>query len=117
MKLTNLLSFANIIYDSNKLFNSVKRKNENTHTLASTSLKILIAGLFTKTGSINKMMKGIHDSVNNRFKNLFYKREFFPKTHAFIDCINDIDYKDVADIHYNTETLKVRLTHTICLYP
>ena len=30
MKLTNLLSFANIIYDSNKLFNSVKRKNENT---------------------------------------------------------------------------------------
>lgn len=100
MKLTNLLSFANIIYDSNKLFNSVKRKNENTHTLASTSLKILIAGLFTKTGSINKMMKGIHDSVNNRFKNLFYKREFIPKTHAFRDCINDIDYKDVADIHY-----------------
>ena len=70
MKLTNLLSFANIIYDSNKLFNSFKRKNENTHTLASTSLKILIAGLFTKTGSINKMMKGIHNSENNRLKNI-----------------------------------------------
>lgn len=100
MKLTNLLSFANIIYNFKELINRVKRKNENAHTLASTGLKILITGLFTKVGSVNKMMKGIHNSENNRLKNIFYKREFIPETHAFRDCINDIDYKDVADIHY-----------------
>lgn len=101
MNLTNLLDYANIIYGFNGLVNNVERKNEDAKTLPATGLKILTTGLFTGTGSVNAMMDAIHNSSSNRFDSIFSKKEFKPKMHAFRDCIEDIDYKEVEDIHLN----------------
>lgn len=101
MNLTNLLDYSNSVYDFSKEINTVKRKNVKAVTKPSTALKMLTTITFTKTPSINLFMEGVHNSYTDRFQNIFHKKEFVPKTHAFRDCINDIDYKDVQNIHYN----------------
>ena len=101
MNLTNLLDFSNSIYDFNKKINSVGRKNLGADTKPVTAIKMLMCGIFTKAKSINQIENAIFNSSTNRFKNIFTKREFIPKMHAFRDCINDIDYKDISQIHYD----------------
>lgn len=104
MNLTNLLDYSNSIYNFNGEINSVERKNTNAITKPSTALKMLICGIFTKAGSINMIEKGVFDSNNNRFKNIFSRKEFIPKTHALRDCIDDIKYTDIKNIHNNILT-------------
>lgn len=100
MNLTNLLDYSNSVYNFSKEINSVKRKNVNALAKPETVLKMLIVGAFTKNPSINLLMYGVHNSNTKRLKNIFSKKEFIPKTHAFRDCVNDIDYKDIQGIHY-----------------
>lgn len=100
MNLTNLLDYSNSIYDFSKEINTIKRKNVNAMTSPGTALKMITMITLTKTPSINLFMKGVHDSYTNRFKNIFSRKEFIPKTHALRDCIDDIDYKDVQKFHY-----------------
>lgn len=100
MNLTNLLDYANSIYDFDKKINMVERKNEKSRTKPSTALKMLTAGIVTKSRSINSIYNAIFNSKNKRFNNIFKKGEMKPKTHAFRDCINDIDYKSIQQIHY-----------------
>ena len=108
MNLTNLLDYSNSIYNFNGEINSIERKNKKTYTKPSTCLKMLIAGIFTNAKSINSIENAIFNSNNNRLNNIFSKREFIPKTHAFRDCINDIDYLDIKKIHMNIiEKLKI----------
>lgn len=97
--LTNLLDYANSIYDFNKKINSILRKNKKCNTKPATALKIIVMGLFTKAKSINAIQNGIFSSVRKRYNNIFSKNEFIPKTHALRDCINDIDWNDVKEIH------------------
>lgn len=101
MNLTNLLDYGNSIYNFNEEINSIKRKNKNTYTKPSTCLKMITCGLITNVRSINMIEESIFNSDNNRLKNIFTKKEFIPKTHAFRDCINDIDYLDVKGVHDN----------------
>ena len=101
MNLTNLLDYSNSVYDFNKKINTIERKNLNAHTKPSTALKMFTFGIFTNAKSINQIENGIFNSTTNRLKNIFKKKEFIPKTHAFRECINDIDYKDVREIHYH----------------
>ena len=101
INLTNLLDYSNSLYDFSKKINNIKRKNVNAQTKPFTALKMLSVLTLTKTPSINLLMNGIHKSNTNRLKNVFSKNEFIPKTHAFRDCINDINYKDVQQIHYD----------------
>lgn len=101
MNLTNLLDYSNSVYNFNKEINSIKRKNEKANTKPTTVLKMLTCGIFTKAKSINAIQNSIFNSYNKRFKNIFSKKEFIPKTHAFRDCIDDINYLDVKNIHLN----------------
>lgn len=100
MNLINLLDYSNSIYNFNEEINSIERKNKKADTKPSTVLKMLTCGIFSKTKSINGIENAIYNSYNKRFKNIFYKGEFVPKTHAFRDCINDINNEDIKNIHY-----------------
>lgn len=40
---------------------------------------------FTKQVSVNSMMEAVHNSYTNQIGNIFHKKEFIPKTHAFRD--------------------------------
>ncbi len=107
MNLTNLLDYSNSIYNFNEEINSIERKNENANTKPSTVIKMLTVGLFTKCKSINSIINGSFNSNQKRLNNIFAPREFVPKTHAFRDCINDVDYRDVSKVHYNMiDTMK-----------
>lgn len=100
MNLINLLDYSNSVYDFSKKINTINRKNVKANTKPATALKMITMMTLTKTPSVNLLMKGIHNSHTNRLKNIFSKKEFVPKTHAFRDCIDDIKYKDVQKIHY-----------------
>lgn len=99
MNLINLLDYSNTIYDFSNEINSIKRKNEKAETKPSTVLKMLTCGILTKSKSINAIENSIFNSYNDRFKNIFSRNEFVPKTHAFRDCVDEIDYLDVRNIH------------------
>lgn len=101
MNLTNLLDYANSIYHFDKEINSVARKNKNSRIKPSTALKMLTAGIVTKTPSINSIYNASFNSKCKRFNSIFKRGEMRPKTHALRDCINDIDYSDIQKIHYN----------------
>ncbi len=100
INLTNLLDYSNSVYDFSKEINTIERKNVKAVTRPNTALKMLMMMTLTKTPSINLLMEGIHKSNTNRFKNVFNKKEFVPKTHALRDCINDMDFKDIQNMHY-----------------
>lgn len=107
MNLINLLDYSNSIYNLNEKINNVKRKNSEFPTKASTTIKMLVMMFFTKKASVNSMMEAVHNSYTNQMGNIFHKKEFIPKTHAFRDCVNDIKYEDIKDIHLNVlATLK-----------
>lgn len=107
MNLINLLDYSNSIYNLKEKINNIKRKNDEFPTKASTTIKMLVMMFFTKKASVNSMMKAVHNSYTNQMGNIFYKKEFIPKTHAFRDCVNDIKHEDIKDIHINVlATLK-----------
>lgn len=107
MNLTNLLDYANSIYNLGENINSLERKNDKCDTIPSTAVKMIMMGILSDRPSINRIQESIFKSKNNKMKGIFYKGEFIPKMHAFRDCIDDIEYKQVANIHYGMlETLK-----------
>ena len=107
MNLTNLLDYGNSIYNLGENINSLGRKNKETDTKPSTAVKMLMMGFLSKRGSINRVQKAIFESKENKLKGVFYKGEFIPKTHALRDAVDDINYEQVSNIHFNMlETMK-----------
>lgn len=107
MNLIHLLDYGNSIYNLGENINSLKRKNIQCDTEASTAIKMLMMGILSNRPSINRIQEAIFHSGKNKLKGIFKKGEFIPKMHAFRDCINDIKYENVSTIHYEMlETMK-----------
>ena len=107
MNLTNLLDYGNSIYNLGENINSLERKNKNADTKSSTVVKMLMMGFLSKRGSINRVQKAIFESKENKLKGVFSSREFIPKTHALRDAVNDTNYHQVSNMHFNMlETMK-----------
>ena len=100
MYLNNLLDYGNSIYDLRGKFNSLKRENKNAKATPATCIKMFMMGFLSNRASINNLEQSIFATERNKLKGVFSKDEFIPKTHAFRDCINDINYEQVANIHY-----------------
>ena len=100
MNLKNLLDYGNSIYNLGEKFNSLERENKNAITTPISCIKMLMMSFLSKRPSINKLEQSIFSSETNKLKGVFSKNEFIPKTHALRDCVNDINYEQVAKIHY-----------------
>ena len=107
MNLTNLLDYGNSIYDIRGKINSIERENKDAKTKPKTVIKMLMCSTLTSLPSINSLQEAIFKSSRKRFKNIFSKDEFVPKTHAFRDCIEDTNYQQLVDMHNNIiDTMK-----------
>ena len=101
MNLTNLLDYGNSIYNLGKNINSLERKNIKADTKPSTVIKMLMMGFLSNRASINRVQQSIFKSQENKLKGVFSKGEFIPKTHALREAVDDINYQQVSNIHFN----------------
>ena len=99
MNLINLLDYANIIYNLGDNINKLTRENSKCDTKPSTAIKMTMMAIFSGRGSINQLQEAIFNDEGNKLKGIFSPKEFIPKTHAYRDCMDDIDYKQVEKIH------------------
>ena len=66
MNLINLLDYGNSIYNLGENINSLKRKNIQCDTEASTAIKMLMMGILSNRPSINRIQESIfHSGKNN----------------------------------------------------
>ena len=97
IKLANLLTYANNVYQIGEKINSLERKNSNSKIKASTGVKTVFAGIMCQNRSIHEMMETIH-TVGN-LKNIYAPNEIIGKTHGLRDCLIDTPSEQVKNIN------------------
>ena len=102
IKLANLLTYANNVYQIGEKINSLERKNSNSKIKAVTGVKTVFAGILCQNRSINEMMETVH--VVKNLKNIYAPNEIVGKTHGLRDCLMDTPYEQLKNI--NNEVIK-----------
>lgn len=97
IKLANLLTYANNVYQIGEKINSLERKNANSKIKASTGVKTVFAGIMCQNRSINEMMETVH-TVGN-LKHIYAPNEIIGKTHGLRDCLIDTPSEQVKRIN------------------
>lgn len=97
IKLENVLTYANSVYQIGEQVNSLRRKNLKASIKASTGVKAMLVGVMCQNSSINEIMETTY--ISNTFKNIYSPREIKPKTHGLRDCLIDTPYEQVKEIN------------------
>ena len=98
MKLKNFLIYTNSVYQIDKKFKELKRENSKAKTEAETVAKTLLASMMCGHQSINELMN-VNKCNSTKFKMLYNRNEYIPKTHGLRDCIMDTDWKQLENIN------------------
>ena len=98
ISLNRFITYTNSVYDIEKKFKGLSRKNYDADTKASTIAKTLFASFLCGHKSINAL-----DEINNNKKldlrMLYTKREYVPRMHGLRDCVIDTDYHQLETIN------------------
>ena len=106
ISLNKLITYTNSVYDLDKKFNSLRRKNKNNFkgakvkTKANTGAKMMMLSCLCYHDSINELNTTTHNKYTS-LKNFFHEKEYIPKTHALRDCIIETDYHQLEDINFD----------------
>lgn len=98
IKLHNLITYTNSVYDIKEKFKGLKRKNNKAITKAETVGKTLLLSMMCGHRSI-KQLNAINNCKLTEFKMLYTTGEYVPKMHGLRDCIKDTDYHQIEEIN------------------
>lgn len=74
-----------------------REKNKRILAKGNTIAKMLFVGMFSRLESLNQILEQIHK--RKRFKGLFSKKEYIPKSHVFRDGIKELNIEKLKWIN------------------
>ena len=97
ISLKKFIIYNNSVYDIEKKFKSLERKNKKSFTKAHTVAKTIYASKICGHPSINEL-NNVNKDKTKAFM-IYEKGEYIPRTHGIRDCVRDTDYKQIEKIN------------------